>query len=296
MLQKLPIIIILILINILSFAQEEAESKFVKKTFRGTRLINTQTVENIPQGAFEFNLQHRFGMADLNDRFLKDFMGLDKTANIRFGFAFPVTDRLLLGIGRTKYQKTFDFEGKYILLKQTKDNKIPISLAVYENVFLRSSDYSRVDESEFKSRYRLSNSSQLIIARKFNDWLSLQISPTYIHRNLVEDYEENNMFALPIAGRIKTSIFSSVVFEYAPVFNKPNFETSNMEIKNPFSIAYEYQTASHVFQVIIGSTFHILDHQHYTTPYRSSSILDGQFYLGFNMSRTFWFNKSTSPF
>ena len=227
-------------------AQEAIQTKYVEKTFQDVRLINTQTVENVPEKAFQFILQHRFGMADFKDDFFKNFFGLDETTNIRFGFAVPVSRRLLLGVGRTKFQKTFDFEGKYIILKQTKDDKVPVSVAFHENLYYRTSDYSGVDEALFKSSYRLSYSSQLIISRKFNGSFSLQINPTLLHRNLTEDYENNNTFILPVGGRIKTSLFSSVLFEYAFIFDKPGFDNDVLKVRNPISISYEYKKGQEI--------------------------------------------------
>jgi hypothetical protein len=37
---------------------------------------------------------------------------------------------------------------------------------------------------------------QLIIARKFSNWLSLQVAPAIVHHNLVEPEVENTVYAL----------------------------------------------------------------------------------------------------
>ena len=55
------------------FGQEQEPEIF--KVFRGISLINIKTTENIPENGFNFTIQHRFGLADLQneDYPLKDF-------------------------------------------------------------------------------------------------------------------------------------------------------------------------------------------------------------------------------
>ncbi len=52
--------------------------------------------------------------------------------------------------------------------------------------------------------HRCSGVAQVIVARKFNRRFSLQLSPTYIHYNLVQkSTDKNDMYALGVAGRVK---------------------------------------------------------------------------------------------
>ena len=77
----------------------------------------------------------------------------------------------------------------------------------------------------------------MIIARKFNDRISLQLSPTLVYKNLVEGIEESHhTFVLPFSGRYQYSFGSAILFEYAYKLNN----TSEDKLDNPFSIGFEF--------------------------------------------------------
>ena len=69
---------------------------------------------------------------------------------------------------------------------------------------------------------------QLMIARKFGDWLSLQVTPTLVHRNLVQSSnDKNTIFSLGLGSSIKltrTVRFNMeyymilLVIKYSPTF------------------------------------------------------------------------------
>ncbi|MBW6489735.1 MAG: hypothetical protein K0B15_00945 [Lentimicrobium sp.] len=62
---------------------------------------------------------------------------------------------------------------------------------------------------------RLSFVHQLLIARKFNDYLSLQVEPTYIHKNLVAGKtDDDDTYALGLGGRYKLTQRVSMNVEY----------------------------------------------------------------------------------
>lgn len=266
---------------------------YVKMIFGTTRLINQQTVEPVSKGAFDLNIQHRFGQANLKNNLLKNFFGMDLTSNIRFGFSFPLTRNLSVGIGRTKFDKNYDFDVKFIFLKQTKDNRIPVSMGFYHNTAYMSDDFPELPENyyfsdsatvfQYYNSHRLSYNTQLIISRKINNSISVQVTPAVVYRNLVPPGEDNLTFALPMGARVKTGLFSSLLMEYAVIANKPE------EFVNLYSIAYEIGTAGHHFQITIGNTSSILDQMIYSNG--GIDITEGRFYLGFNILRTFWINK-----
>jgi len=275
---------------------------FVQKTFESTSLITSQTVEQPPANGFEFNLQHRFGRVDLNDEPLHKFFGLDLVSNIRFGFIFPVFEWWSLGTGRTKYGKNYDFDTKFTVLRQTKDWKTPVSLSLYLNTAIMTDDFPIIQDNsyfddgttpfEYKFRHRVSYNAQVILASKFNRWLSVQLTPTFIHRNLVEPDEENETYALPLGARFKISFMSSIIVEYAPVMQEPgeiNVNPLAGPAICPFALGFEVRPVGHVFQIIISNSDRILGQNLYTM--EPVSPWDGYFFLGFNLHRNLYYKK-----
>lgn len=277
-------------------AQNDSIKKdYVEDVFANTQLINVQTTEMLPKGGWELKIQHRFGVIGTDSSIYHQFLGLDLPANIRLGLAFPISARWYWGIGRTKIDKTFDLESKFLVLKQAKNYGSPISMALYGNVMIRTDPFpSEPDNSffadsttafEYKFNHKLSYNAQLIFSRKFGNRLSLQVAPVFIYENLVEVGRDNYTVALPISGRFRFGMLSSsIIFEYAPVL----YNTTD-KFMDPLSIGVEFGTAGHVFQLMLSSTNYILEKNIYTRP--SADYTKGEFSLGFNIKRTFWSRK-----
>jgi len=268
-----------------------AQDEYVSGTFRSTQLINAQTVEMCPVGGPEFNIRHRFGVVGADTTAYQQFLGLDLPANIRLGFAFPINERLSIGIGRTKMRKFVDAEIKYIPLKQTVDNSMPVSVVLYANCGVRGERFPRVPSNsyygdsltpfEYKFEHRFSYNSEIIVARKFNDKFSLQLAGSYVYRNLVNPGEENGTGSVIISGMYATGMSSSLIFEYAYRFN--NRPEGNAY---PLAIGWEFGTVAHVFQLFLCSTNEIPEQEVYTG--NPNNYFKGKFAIGFNIKRIMW--------
>lgn len=271
-----------------------SQEEFVTGTFRGTQFINSQTVEVNPAKSWEFNIRHRFGIVGVDSTAYQEFLGLDLPANIRLGIAFPLTERLSVGIGRTKMRKFVDGEIKYVLLRQTVSNKMPVSVSLYSNAGIRTQKFARLSENsyygdsltpfEYRFEHRLSYCTELIVARKFSDKLSMQIAGTFVYKNLVSPGQDNATFGITLSGMITTGASSGIIFEYAYRFN--NRPEANAY---PLAIGWEFGTPGHVFQIFLCSTNEIPEQDVYTI--NSFNYLKGNFAIGFNIKRTSWLNN-----
>ena len=109
----------LLLLSSAAFSQEDLMSvlekdekpkiDFTAATFKTTRIVIGQSVENAPKGSLLFLITHHFG--ELNSGY-ENLFGL-KQATIRLGFEYGVTDRLGLGFGLNTYKNTWDGFLKY---------------------------------------------------------------------------------------------------------------------------------------------------------------------------------------
>jgi len=78
------------LMELLEQNKDTSEIILINNTFKGTRLINGQTVEVRDRGVLEFMIMHRFGRLNSG---AYEFFGLDN-ANIRLGLNYSLTDKL----------------------------------------------------------------------------------------------------------------------------------------------------------------------------------------------------------
>lgn len=263
--------------------QENTNEKFVKNTFTATRIINGHSTENTPKGRLDLLIQHRMGR--INDGFT-NFFGLDQST-FRFGFEYGLNNWLMIGTGRSTVEKFYDVYSKCIITRQTKgDNKFPFNSSIYFNAGINSSPWQNPDRVNL-FRSRLFYTTQIIISRKFNDYISLQLSPVLVHRNLVATETDNNdVFILSAAGRIKINYNIALSLEYYYIFpDQINSQFYNETISNCFSSGIEIFTGRHVFQIFISNSVAMNEKQFITET--TDKWDKGQLHFGFNLIRFF---------
>jgi opacity protein-like surface antigen len=257
---------------------ESQKTEYTYATFKATRLINGQSIELPPKGAMNFVISHHFGAINSG---AYEFFGLDQ-ANIRFGFDYCFTDWLSVGIGRSSVNKTFDGSLKMKLLRQSSGARnMPVTMTLFANTAITSLKWQYPERTNYFTS-RMEYAWQLLIARKFGSRLSLQLMPTYIHRNLVETIEDqNDVFAIGAGGRIKVSNRVAITGEYYYVLPGKTAD----DYYNVFSIGVDLETGGHVFQIFLTNTQGLIEEQF--IPKTSGDWLEGDIYISFNINRTF---------
>src|SRR5688572_13655854 len=168
--------------DLLSLLEEEETVNYVTGSFKANRVINLHSLENTSAGELDVKISHRFGF--LSGSFYELF-GLDQ-ATIRIGGDYGITERLMVGIGRSNFEKTYDAFVKFKLLRQsTGKAKTPFTVCLLGTTAVTTIKFSDPDRENFFSS-RLYYTGQLIIGRKFSNAFSLQLAPTIVHRNLVK--------------------------------------------------------------------------------------------------------------
>ena len=185
----------------------------VRNTFSSSTLIDNQTVMTPLKGGIEFVIHHRFG--DMTT--IKDLFGLYGASNIRLGFNYGITDKIMVGFGTERDHKMQEFLIKVALLKQTKSNKIPVSVTYYANAVIDGRDSSNWGSNlHFESR--LSFLHSIIVARKINKRISVQASAAFAHFNQVDTIKTNDIVALSLNGKCKLFGPISAICEYDHTF------------------------------------------------------------------------------
>ena len=171
---------------------------FVSETFEDTRVVNGHSIETNKEGSMKFIISHRFGM--LNGG-LYELFGLDQST-IRMGFDYGISDNITIGIGRSSFQKTVDGFVKARLLRQKKEGGAPVSITLFSSADLNT--LKRPESVKIDYNLRWSFAHQAIIARKFGEGFSLQIMPTFLHRNLTPNKDfSNDILSIGTAGRVR---------------------------------------------------------------------------------------------
>ena len=257
------------------------QREYVLTTFKGSNVINLETVEQPGKNVLQFMMMHRFGR--LNEG-AYNFFGLDN-AVLRLGLTYGLTSRIAITIGRSSLDKALDAAVKFKILRQSSDGKIPISMSGYISLVYPTIKYS--DKPYLLPKYRPIYTTQLLIARKINEKLSLLLVPSYIHFNIVEKAnDKNDIYALGTGGRYKLSKRMSIIGEYDFL---PTGQIHKAATYNSFSSGLEMETGGHVFQLVFTNS------QGMTAPYYLSKTDgrwgNGDIYFGFNISRDFNFKK-----
>ena len=256
----------------------------VTATFKTTRVILSHTNETVKKYNMDFRVSHRFGDFAGDNGGSETLYGLDNASDIRIAFEYGVTDRLTAGFGRNKIAQLLDFYLKYKLVEQTTDNSTPVSVTLFTSSGLTP----RRVESDIYDVYahRISYVTQAIIARKFSSNLSVEILPTWLHRNYVSDFrDENDNFAIGIAGRYKFTKRFGIVADYYFVNSDFRQNKTNDTFYNPLGLGIEIETGGHVFSINFANSEGIVENNFILET--RSSWLKGGFRFGFNISRMF---------
>jgi len=253
------------------------EKEYVSSTFKGSRLINGQTIETRYKGELEFIFAHRFGPMNGG---LYELYGLDQ-AYVRIGLEYGLSDRMGVGIGRNSVDKTVDGFLRYKALRQSKAG-MPISLTAFGIMAVKTSPKDENAGYDITFQDRKSYTAQLLIARKFTPALSLQLMPSYVHKNTVDQsIEDNDQIALGVGGRIKVSRSVALTTEYYYRFNVHD----NNPYYNSIGFGVDIETGGHVFQIVITNSRGLTERAFITET--TGEFFDGDIHLGFNVTRIF---------
>jgi hypothetical protein len=265
--------------DLMEMLSDSTELRHTSATFKANRVINGQSIETVGKNNLDFIISHRF---DRLNRGFDEFFGLD-AATIRLGLEYGINNRLMIGMGRSSYQKVYDYFGKYKLLRQTANTeKIPFSLTLVSGYAKRTQKTNPSLSSFDRSSYF----GQFLLARKFDAGFSLQVSPTIIHRNRPDTFNDSEtVFSTGFAGMYKISKRASINGEYNYVL--PNQINDNYT--NNFSLSLDLETGGHIFQLLFTNSFGMTERQFITET--NGGWGKGDIHFGFNISRTFSFEK-----
>ncbi len=278
------IFIAFLILPALVFSQEKAKDsvkvkeKLERAAFESSYIINNPTNVVLNKNAMEIQMEHRFGEINFSDN---DLAGIWGYANIRLGVAYGVHERVTLGFGTTKNNRLLDFNWKVAILRQTRSDKMPISLTYFGDV---AYDTRKQEQTRFNYQQdRFSYFHQVIIVRRFSPNLSLQIAPSISHYNTVDASMKNDVFSVSFGGRLKVTPNTSILLDYSQPFTSYEENTP----KPGFSVGVEFGTSGHAFQLFLTNYNGIVPQKNYM--FNQKNFFDGGILLGFNITRIYNF-------
>ena len=260
--------------DLLNMLVGDEEPMYVSYLFKGTKVVNGQSVELPEKGVLQFNIQHKFGTLNSG---LYNLYGLD-FSQVRLSFDYGIKDWLAVSIGRSSSLKIIDANSKIRLKRQVKDG-FPLTIVVNSATYIKQWQYAQAQKEDFVFANQLSYINQILLARKINRDLTLQLSPTIVHYNLIEiKNKPNDKYSLGIGGRQKLAKRISLNAEY---FHQLN-DKRNI---NVLSVGFDIETGGHVFQLHLSNSPAMIDSEFITQT--TGEWLKGDIYFGFNISRVF---------
>ncbi|MGC1389721.1 MAG: DUF5777 family beta-barrel protein [Bacteroidales bacterium] len=263
-------------------------TNYTTATFKSTRIMNGHSIERMVQGQLDVRISHRFGTLNSGGY---NFFGLD-VSNIHLSLEYGIFNWLMIGIGRSEYEKTFDGFAKFSILRQSSGEKnMPVSVSVVTSIALKTLKFTDQTRTNYFTS-RLAYVSQILVARKISEAFSVQLTPSYLHRNLVAtEMDPNDIFALGGGARMKLTKRISLNGEYFYILNPKTY--MSQQIYNPLSVGFDIETGGHVFQLFLTNSLGMTEKQFIGAT--TGQWKKGDIHFGFNISRVFTLKKNRKP-
>ena len=274
--------------NLLNILEKERSNNptYAEATFSHSRITFGQSTQTRKKGVLDVFVSNRFWNtpADRSQSFIADRM------SARIAVEYGITDHLLFGLGGTTFDGRFDGFLKYNVIKQRTDGQgFPFNVTLLQNttyfseklpVDSNGNSYS----SNNNNSNRFSFTTQILISRKINSKLSLQLAPTFVKRGLEYNKKDpQEHFALGLGGRYKLGKHVSLVSEYYYVTNP----IKSFDTYGPFSIGVNWQLSRVMVQLMLTNALNMTEDAFITETRNNFNFRSPNLNFGFNFTYTF---------
>lgn len=266
------------------------QSELIYETFKDRHVINNHSVETLPKYKLDIRIGHRFGDMFGNTGGWPTFYGLENSTDILTGFEYGLTDKLNFGLFRTKgsaelRQNVNSFFKAKLMAQNTLNNPVTVTVMGMGTIStMQKSSAEGVISSFPELAHRVSYHVQVMMARKFSNVFSLQLHGGWTYRNLVYAGDNNDLVSAGASARIQMTRVLGIILD-------GNYPFSGLRtIENGYypalGVGLEIETGGgHVFQINLTNATGMSETEF--IPYTRSNWEQGQFRLGFTISRIF---------
>lgn len=262
----------------------EVKKQDVIAAFKSTRVILAPSIERVQKKQLHFRVSHLFSPVSSG---YKNLFGLDELVNMNLSLDYGLNNYIQVGLARSnKVDKTLMPNVKVSLLRQATGKKaFPFYVSYVGNIDWRTTTYSSPAINDYFIG-RLDYVNMFLIARKVNQNLSLQLTPTWVHRNLTSNPSDpNDLYALGFSGRYMFNGHMSFNWEYFYAYPSSKIMETK---KNPLSVGVDIETGGHVFQLYFSNANAL--HPGKFLINQNEPFFDGNIGFGFSIMREFNFN------
>ena len=259
--------------------EEQEIDNYTLSTFKGTRLSISHSVETRKKHTLEISLMTRFwNRENTNNSLIPDRFCS------RIGLDYGISDRLTIGFGTGNPNGILDTYLKYRLIRQTEEDKTPLSLTLLQTSSYRTRFLNGIINRDRGFGERSAFTTQAIIARKFTRNLSFQVSPTYIARGSSRsDLDDNHQFAVGVGGRYKVGNHVSLVSEYYYIANP----LASRSTFSPFALGVNWELSKLLLQFKMTNNQIFSEDTFITQTFKPFNFSDGNFFFGFQATYHF---------
>lgn len=278
--------------SLLTTLNSDQKFTMVEATFKSAHIALSNSTETQKKHDLDLRIRHHFG--DIGGKFgtAHTLYGLDVASDLFIGLDYGVTEKLTIGIGRSKHDELFNLLIKQKLLQQKTDG-IPLNLTLFLQVAtIGRKPFATTEFENFSDR--ISYFIQPIFSRKVSPKISLQVMPSLLVRSATNDINDpKNLFSMGFAGRVKLNKRLSFIADYTIVngLSRPKKLTENFY--NPLGLGLEIETGGHIFSLNFMNSEFINENNF--IPNTKKSWKHGGVRFGFTISRNFSLFKSKNP-
>lgn len=263
------------------------------QAFYGWTLGDLPTPETLERGAFLYRISHRFrGTLDTGFR---NFFGLDAGASMLTQVAFPVSNKLTLGIARNKINATFELGAKLRLLRQRNDGRMPVSAGVYFGTSWATvkglPDPANPGTTlGLFAPQRFAYFVQVPFARKFSEHVSGIVVPGLLFNGNFALVGEKTLATFGLGGKYafnqKYALYAHLVpilggDATAATVNGQRLQGNMLVVYDTFTAGFEIKSGGHVFHVFVTNSAGNTTDQYLS----GADLFGGDLRLGFNIYR-----------
>ncbi|MDE2996302.1 MAG: DUF5777 family beta-barrel protein [Bacteroidota bacterium] len=257
-------------------ARKRAANQPADELFWSPSITILPSTTTLRRGNLDFVIQHAFGPVSSG---IRNLFGLDAAANIRFGLDYGLTDAIMIGVGRSRFNKVVDLRVKARVLRQSGWQIAGLYAAGVET-----------PEDGRDLADRMSYHASALIGKRLSERMVVQLAPGLSRFVYAPDelrpatnellISQNNHWSVGAAGRYEMQDNVSLTAEYLAVLGERTDGTHDV-----LSVGVDLETGGHVFQMFFTSTQWITP-QH-AIAWSRSPVSDLDFGWGFNVHRVF---------
>lgn len=238
--------------------------------FLSPHVANLPTATTLPDGAFQFEISHRFDRISGGG---EDLWGIDGPVVNRIGLSWAPSSRVLLNLLRTNFADNLDFSAKARLL--SGGGSVPFSVAAKGGVALNTElpEVAGLDGNETQLY------GQLVVNARLGEKLAVGVVPGVLTNADIAAEDEVTSLNLGVYGQLYVTRRTSLLAEW--VFT----EETSARPDDGGSFGVEMRVGGHFFKILVTNQVSLNPTQVLAGSARPFAGDDLRF--GFNITRRF---------